>query len=105
MVASRIHFTVATVVLELEPNQSLYDMPIRAYLDGQKFDGETIRLMGIAFESALASFGATPDPEDPIRAALARNIIALAKAGEQDPERLSEGALRALGPPGPSKVE
>jgi hypothetical protein len=30
-------------------------MPIRAYLDGHKFDGETIRLMGIAFEMALAS--------------------------------------------------
>jgi hypothetical protein len=29
-------------------------MPIRAYLDGHKFDGETIRQMGIAFETALA---------------------------------------------------
>jgi hypothetical protein len=35
-------------------------MPTRAYLDGHEFDGETIRQMGIAFEMALASLGATP---------------------------------------------
>jgi hypothetical protein len=58
-------------------------MPIRAYLGGQKFDGETIRLMGVAFEMALASLRPTPDFDDPIRAALAQSIIALAKAGEQ----------------------
>jgi hypothetical protein len=55
-------------------------MPIRAYLDGHKFDGETIRLMGIAFEIALASLRRTiPDLDDPIRATLAQRIIALAK--------------------------
>jgi hypothetical protein len=70
-------------------------MPIRAYLDGQKFDGETIRQMGIAFEMALASLRATPDCNDPIRAALAQRIIALAKAGEHDAERLCQGALSA----------
>ena len=77
-------------------------MPIRAYLDGHKFDGETIRLMGIAFEMALASFGATPGSDDPIRAALAQRIIALAQAGEHDPERLCEGALRAVSTADPS---
>jgi hypothetical protein len=64
-------------------------MPIRAYLDGHKtFDDDTIRRMGIAFETALASLGATRGYEDPIRATLARSIIALAEAGERDPERL-----------------
>jgi hypothetical protein len=73
-------------------------MPIRAYLDSShKFDGETIRQMGIAFEMALASLRATPDWNDPIRAAFAQRIIALAKAGERDPELLCDGALRALG--------
>ena len=75
-------------------------MPIRAYLGSQKFDGETIRLMGLAFEMALASLGPTPDFEDPIRETLAQRIIALAKAGERDPERLCEGALRAIRPAG-----
>ena len=73
-------------------------MPIRPYLDGHRFDGETVRLMGIAFEMALASLGYTPGCDDPIRKALAGKIIALAKAGERDPERLCEGALNDLGP-------
>jgi hypothetical protein len=77
-------------------------MPIRAYLDGQKFDGETIRLMGIAFELALASLGPSRDHDDPVRSALARNIIALAQAGEHDPERLCDSALRAIRSPGPA---
>jgi hypothetical protein len=51
-------------------------MPIRAHLDGQTFDAETIRVMGLAFEMALA-----------------RRIMDLAKAGERDPERLCEGVL------------
>jgi hypothetical protein len=80
-------------------------MPIRIYLEGQRFDGETIRLMGIAFEIALASLGNTLDRDDLVREALARNIIALAQAGEHDPERLCEGALKALGPSGPFKIE
>jgi hypothetical protein len=73
-------------------------MPIRPYLDGHKFDGETIRQLGIAFEMALASLRPSPDWNDPIRAALAQRIIALAKAGERDAERLCEGALRAVSP-------
>ena len=79
-------------------------MPIRAYLDsGHKFDGQTIRQMGIAFEMALASLRATPDWNDPIRAEFAQRIIALAKTGEHDPERLCEGALRAGNPAAPSR--
>ena len=77
-------------------------MSIRGYLEGHKFDGETIRRMGIAFEMALASLGATPDHDDPIRAALAQRIIALAQAGERDVERLCEGASRAVSTADPS---
>jgi hypothetical protein len=69
-------------------------MPIRAYLNGEGFDPETVRLMGLAFEMALASLrsGCT----DPLREALARKIIEIAKTGERDPERLCEGALKDL---------
>ena len=83
--------------MELEPQSEpllLLSMSIRAYLDGHKLDGETNRQMGIAFEMALASLGATLDCDDPLRAALAQRIIALAQVGERDPERLCEGALR-----------
>jgi len=40
--------------------------------------------MSIAFEIALASLG-TLVCDDPVRAELARNIMALAEAGEHDP--------------------
>ena len=73
-------------------------MPIRAYLDGHTFGGETIRQMGIAFEMALASLGFTPDCDDPIRRTLAQSIIELAQHGERDPDRLCEGALQAVSP-------
>ena len=53
--------------------------------------------MGIAFEMALASRGPTLAHANPFREALARKIIELAKAGERDPERLCEGALKDTG--------
>jgi hypothetical protein len=73
-------------------------MPLRQFLDGQKFDLETTRLMGIAFETAiqaLHNWGVL----DPPREAIARNIIGFAKAGERDPERLCDLALEACSKP------
>src|SRR5262245_26535709 len=82
-------------------------MPIRAYLDrDHRFDGETLRLMGIAFEMALASHpAAAPGGGDPVREALAQKIIAVAKTGVRDPERLCEAAMKAVAPPDPPPVE
>ena len=95
-------FSIRTFVLwNLKFNQTpllLVSMSIRDYLDRTQFDGETIRQMGIAFEIALASLGATPGCDDPIRTALAQRIIVLAQAGERDPERLCEGALQVGSP-------
>ena len=78
-------------------------MPIRAYLDrNHRFDGETLRLMGIAFEMALVSHpAAAPGRGDPVRETLANKIIAAAKTGVRDPERLCEAAMKAVGPPDP----
>jgi hypothetical protein len=73
----RRHFTIQIFVLwnlSAEPLLAI-SMPIRPYLDGHKFDG---------------------------RAAFAQCIIALAKAGERDPERLCEGALSAVSTADPS---
>ena len=75
-------------------------MAIRRYLDDLCFDEETVRLMGLAFEMALASLRFTPGHADPLRELIARNIIELAHAGERDPERLCGGALKDL-PPAP----
>ena len=71
-------------------------MPIRAYLDGHNFNGETIRQMGLRSRWRWASLGTTPRCDDPIRAALAQGIIVLAQVGERDPERLCEGAVQAV---------
>ena len=73
-------------------------MPIKAYLDGHKFDAETVRLLGIAFEMALATL--RPPPTAPIRFvrwSLERSS-SLGKPASRDPERLCEGALNDLGP-------
>jgi hypothetical protein len=74
-------------------------MPIRAHLDGQKFDSETIRVMGLAFEMALVALRLA-DRGDLANEVLARKIVDLAKAGERDPDRLCEGVLLEFrGPP------
>ena len=73
-------------------------MPIRAYLEGFRFDPETVRLMGIAYEMALVALQRTGGNVNLTRDTLAQKIIELAKAGERDPERLCEAALQALRP-------
>ena len=73
-------------------------MPIRAFLHGAKFDDETTRVMGVAFEmarSALRSDG----HDDGI---VARKIIELAQAGERNPDLLCEKALERLRTGSPS---
>ena len=70
-------------------------MPIRAYLNGQRFDAETTRLLGVAFETVVAALHTQGDVE-PLRETIARIIIDLAKTGERDPERLCEAALKAV---------
>ena len=65
-------------------------MPIRPFLNGQTFDPETIRLMGVAFEMARAAIKCPRDLSDEI---IARTIIELAKAGERNVEVLGEAAL------------
>ena len=67
-------------------------MPITPYLDGVHFDPETKRVMGVAFEAALSARRLT-DRSDHIVAIVAKEIIALAKAGESNPDRLCEQAL------------
>jgi len=61
-------------------------------LDGERFDAETTRLLGIAFETAiqaLHNWGVIDSP----REALATTIIGFAKAGERDPDRLCDAAV------------
>ena len=78
-------------------------MPIRHYLQGHRFDAETVRLMGIAYEMALVAL-LQRRREDQLREATAHKIIELAKAGERDPERLCDEALKAIQPTAPALI-
>jgi hypothetical protein len=75
-------------------------MPIRHYLQGDRFDPETARLLGIAYGMTLVALHQRRKT-DSVRAAAAQKIIELAKAGELDPERLCDGALKATRPMAP----
>ena len=65
-------------------------MPIRPFLNGETFDPETARLVGIAFETARAAVNRPADLTDEM---IANKIIELANAGERNVEVLGEAAL------------
>jgi len=77
-------------------------VPIRPFLNGETFDPETIRLLGVAFEMARAAVNRPADLSDEM---IARTIIERAKAGERNVEVLCEAALNvpagALSAPNP----
>jgi hypothetical protein len=73
-------------------------MPITPYLDGQKFDLETKRIMGVAFDLTRAALRIS-NQDDISPQTIAQRIIELAKAGERDPERLCDQALANLRSP------
>jgi hypothetical protein len=65
---------------------------IRPFLNGQNFDPETTRLVGVAFETARAAVNRPADLTDEM---IAKKIIELANAGERNVEILCEAALNA----------
>jgi hypothetical protein len=71
-------------------------MPIRFRLNGQRFDAETTRVMGLAYEMALISLRLV-DRGDIANDVVADKIIELVKAGVRDPERLCEAVLQQGG--------
>jgi hypothetical protein len=78
----------------------LLAMPIRPLLKGEGvvFGPEEITGITAAFEDALNQLGLV-DRKDPVVLLVARTTIDLAKAGERDPQRLSEGVVRLLRAP------
>jgi len=68
-------------------------MPIRSHLNGQWFDPETIRVMGLACEMALIALRLA-DRGDIANDVVAHKIIEHAKTGERDPEQLCEAVLQ-----------
>jgi hypothetical protein len=70
-------------------------MPITPFLDGERFDEETRRVLGIAFEITCIALR-VGDCADDVRQAVAAKIIALAKAGGRNPDRLCEEAVKDI---------
>jgi hypothetical protein len=70
-------------------------MPITPFLGDQKFDPETTRIMGVAFEMARA---AVKRDWGGLYAShiIAKRIIELAKDGERNSDLLCEAALKKL---------
>jgi hypothetical protein len=71
-------------------------MPIRFHLNGQRFDSETIRVMGLAYEITLISLRLF-DRDDIANDVVAHKIIEQANAGERDPERLCAAVVQQWG--------
>jgi len=68
-------------------------MSITQFLDSPRFDLETKRVVGAAFEMARVALQ-LDDQGNLINERIAKRIIELAKAGELDPNLLCECVLR-----------
>ena len=58
-------------------------MPIRPFLNDKRFDPETTRVLGVAFELVRIALR-TGEGDDFVREAIAEKIINLANAGERN---------------------
>ena len=67
-------------------------MPIRPFLNGEDFDPETTRVLGVALEMTCAALRT----DDVKREAIANKIIALAKAGERNADLICGQVLRDI---------
>jgi hypothetical protein len=70
-------------------------MPIRQFLNGERFDPETTRVLGVAFEMVCIALR-TEEADDFVKQAIAEKIINLATVGERNPDILCERALKDI---------
>src|SRR5262249_34836821 len=73
-------------------------MPIRPFLNGEQFDPETVRILGVALEQVCIALR-TGDCDDDVKQAIANKIIEHAKTGERNPDLLCERALKGIREP------
>jgi hypothetical protein len=81
----------------MQPYLAVAVMSITSFLEGFKFDPETKRVMGVAFEMTRVALHLT-DRDDPVIAIVAKRIIELAKEGERNPCERALNDLRAPPP-------
>jgi hypothetical protein len=70
-------------------------MPITSFLNGKRFDPETKRVLGMAFEMTCIALR-IGDCDEGVKQAIADKIIDLAKTGERNPDVLCEQALKDI---------
>ena len=70
-------------------------MPMRQFLNGERFDPDTTHIMGVAFEMVCVALRLA-GRGDIAKAVVAEKIIELAKAGERDANTLCEHSLKEL---------
>jgi hypothetical protein len=78
--------------------QEAAPMPITPFLNGERFDLETQRVLSVALEMISIALR-TGDCDDDVKRAIATKLIALAKAGERNPDTLCEEVLKDIGTP------
>jgi hypothetical protein len=76
-------------------------VPITSFMNGVKFDRETTRVMGVAFEMTRVALGIAnggiSEISDGINEIIAKRITELTRQGERNPDLLCERALESLG--------
>jgi hypothetical protein len=70
-------------------------MPITPFLNGEPFDLEGQRVIRVAFEMVRIALR-TGDCDDYVKQAIATKLLALAKAGERNPDILCEQVLKDI---------
>jgi hypothetical protein len=70
-------------------------MPITPFLNGERFDPETRRVLGVALELTCIVLR-VEDCDDGVKQAAATKLIELAKAGERNPDLLCERLLEEI---------
>jgi len=70
-------------------------MQITPFLDGHRFDRESERVLGVAFEMVCVALR-TGDCDDGAKQAIATKLIALTKADERNPDILCEEVLKDI---------
>jgi hypothetical protein len=70
-------------------------MPLTPHLQDAGLDGEATRVAKVAFAIARIALR-TPHPNDPITDAMAKRTVELVKAGERNPDLLSEKLLAEM---------
>jgi hypothetical protein len=73
-------------------------MPITPFLNGERFDPESTRVLSVALEMVCIALR-TGDCDDDIKQAIATKLIAFFKAGERNPDILCEEALKDIRKP------